>query len=68
MEDHAGAEPNVADFVIHKVLDTFEYSDRGAVVTMVDPQGARMRLHVTIVSGELLCEQIAEALEQRYGE
>ncbi|MBZ9860211.1 hypothetical protein [Mesorhizobium sp. CA12] len=67
MENHAGSAPNVADFVIHKVLDTFEYSDRGAVVTMVDPQGARIRLHVTIVTGELLCEHIAEALEQRYG-
>ncbi|TPI32712.1 hypothetical protein FJW07_20185 [Mesorhizobium sp. B3-1-9] len=67
MEDRAGSLPNVADFVIHKVLDTFEYSDRGAVITMVDPQGARIRLHVNIVTGELLCEHIAEALEQRYG-
>ncbi|TPI63379.1 hypothetical protein FJ420_13010 [Mesorhizobium sp. B3-1-3] len=67
MEDRAGSLPNVADFVIHKVLDTLEYSDRGAVITMVDPQGARIRLHVTIVTGELLCEHIAEALEQRYG-
>ncbi|MBZ9860337.1 MULTISPECIES: hypothetical protein [unclassified Mesorhizobium] len=37
MEDHAGSAPNVADFVIHKILDTFEYSERGAVITMVDP-------------------------------
>ncbi|TPI12454.1 hypothetical protein FJW06_16970 [Mesorhizobium sp. B4-1-3] len=67
MEDHAGSAPNIADFVVHKVLDTFEYSDRGAVVTVVDPQGARIRLHVSIATGELLCEHIAEALEQRYG-
>ncbi|MBZ9815252.1 hypothetical protein [Mesorhizobium sp. CA7] len=67
MEDPAGSAPNIAEFVIHKVLDTFEYSDRGAVVTMVDPQGACIRLHVTIVTGDLLCEHIAEALEQRYG-
>jgi hypothetical protein len=35
---------------------------------MVDPQGAHLRLHITMVTGEMLCEHIAEALEQRYGQ
>ncbi|CDX52115.1 hypothetical protein LCM4577_23535 [Mesorhizobium sp. LCM 4577] len=67
MEDQAGSVPNKADFFVHNVLDTFEYSDRGAVVTVIDQQGACIRLHVTIATGELLCEHIADALEQRYG-
>jgi hypothetical protein len=66
--DHTGSARNAADFVIHNVLDTVQYSDRGVVVTMVDPQGARLRLHITMVTGEMLCEHIADALEQRYGQ
>ncbi|TPI10432.1 hypothetical protein FJW06_22930 [Mesorhizobium sp. B4-1-3] len=34
---------------------------------MIDPQRARIRLHVTIATRELQCEHVADALEQRYG-
>lgn len=67
MGNHTGMSSNVADFVVYKVLDAFEYTDRGAIVTMVDSQGRSVRLHITTITGELLCEHIAEALEQRYG-
>ncbi|MFD1983363.1 hypothetical protein ACFSOZ_11860 [Mesorhizobium newzealandense] len=55
------------DFIIHDVHDLDEYSDRGIVATLVDPHGVRLRLHLTVVTSELLCERIADALERRYG-
>lgn len=45
-----------------------EYSDRGIVTTLVDTHGVRLRLHLTVVTSELLCERIANALERQYGE
>ncbi|QOF75144.1 hypothetical protein IG197_31310 (plasmid) [Aminobacter sp. SR38] len=56
------------DFIINDVLDLAEYSDRGIVTTLVDTHGVRLRLHLTVVTSELLCERIADALERRYGE
>lgn len=55
------------DFIIHDVLEFAEYTDHGAAVTLVDPEGRRLRLHVGVAMGELLCERIANALEHRYG-
>jgi hypothetical protein len=68
VEDATGSISNSADFIVHNVLGTFEYSDYGAVVTVVDPRGTRIRLHVTVATAEMLCEHIAEALEKRYGQ
>jgi hypothetical protein len=65
--DHTGSVGDTADFVLRDVLDTFEFSDSGAVVTIVDSRGTRLRLHVTATTAERLCEHIAEALERRYG-
>jgi EAL domain-containing protein (putative c-di-GMP-specific phosphodiesterase class I) len=56
------------DFIVHDVLDLAEYTDLGVVVTLVDAQAGRVRLHLKIGMGELLCERIANALECRYGE
>lgn len=56
------------DFIINDVLDLAEYSDRGIVTTLVDTHGVRLRLHLTVVASELLCERIANALERQYGE
>ncbi|RWD51765.1 hypothetical protein [Mesorhizobium sp.] len=56
------------DFIASDVLDLAEYSDRGIVTTLVDAHGVRLRLHLTVVTSELLCERIANALERRYGE
>ncbi|WP_434725415.1 hypothetical protein [Mesorhizobium sp. RIZ17] len=56
------------DFIINDVLDLAEYSDRGVVTTLVDTQGIRLRLHLAVVTSELLCERIANSLERRYGE
>jgi hypothetical protein len=55
------------DFVVADVLDLTEYSDRAIVTTVVDRQGARIRLHLTTATAELLCERIANTLERRYG-
>ncbi|WP_095204562.1 hypothetical protein [Mesorhizobium carmichaelinearum] len=57
----------IQDFILHDVHDLDEYSDRGIVATLVDPDGVRLRLHLTVVTSELLCERIADALERRYG-
>ncbi|MEV8645358.1 hypothetical protein AB0V79_27265 [Mesorhizobium ciceri] len=57
----------IPDFVIDDVLELAEYSDRGIVTTLVDTHGGRLRLHLTAVTSELLCERIADALERRYG-
>ncbi|MER9242927.1 hypothetical protein [Mesorhizobium sp. M0633] len=58
----------IPDFIINDVLDLADYSDRGIVTTLVDTHGVRLRLHLTAVTSELLCERIANALERRYGE
>ncbi|WP_200950974.1 hypothetical protein [Mesorhizobium sp. Root695] len=58
----------IPDFIINDVLDLAEYSYRGIVTTIVDKHGNRLRLHLTVVTSELLCERIANALERRYGE
>lgn len=58
----------IPDFIINDVLDLGEYSDCGIVTTLVDTHGVRLRLHLTAVTSELLCERIANALERRYGE
>ncbi|WP_189521641.1 MULTISPECIES: hypothetical protein [unclassified Mesorhizobium] len=58
----------IPDFILDDVLDLAEYSDRGIVTTLVDTHGVRLRLHLTVVTSELLCERIASALEHRYGE
>lgn len=58
----------IPDFIINDVLDLAEYSDRGIVTTIVDARGVRLRLHLTVVTSELLCERIATALERRYAE
>lgn len=61
-------EPSeVQDSVLKDVLELSAYSEYGAVVTIVDVAGRRLRLHVSIIRGELLCERIADALECRYG-
>ncbi|WP_206073822.1 hypothetical protein [Mesorhizobium sophorae] len=57
----------ISDFIIDDVLDLAEYSDRGIVTTLVDTRGECLRLHLTAVTSELLCERIADALERRYG-
>lgn len=58
----------IPDFIINDVLGLAEYSDRGIVTTLVDTHGVLVRLHLTVVTSELLCERIAYALERRYGE
>ncbi|WP_136617767.1 MULTISPECIES: hypothetical protein [Mesorhizobium] len=55
------------DFVVNDVLDLGGYSDSGVCVTLVDLESGRVRLHLTAVTAELLCERIADALERRYG-
>ena len=55
------------DFIIRDVLELAEYTDHGAAVMIVDAEGRRLRLHLGINMGELLCERIASALERRYG-
>lgn len=57
----------IQDFVVTDVLEETGYSDRGIVMTLVDAQGSRLRLHLTAATGELLCERFANALEARYG-
>ncbi|TPI35528.1 hypothetical protein FJ414_17735 [Mesorhizobium sp. B3-1-6] len=66
-EDQMNDPPEVQDFVVEDVLELTDYSEYGAVVTIVDVGGRRVRLHVSIIRGELLCERIADALECRYG-
>lgn len=58
----------VPDFIIEDVLDLAEFSDRGIITTLVDTNGVRLRLHLTVLTSELLCERIADALERRYEE
>ncbi|RVC83926.1 hypothetical protein EN745_00540 [Mesorhizobium sp. M4A.F.Ca.ET.022.05.2.1] len=65
--EHPKSLREMGDFTIADVLDLAEYSDRGIVTTLVDPYGVRLRLHLTVVTSELLCERIATALERRYG-
>ncbi|MDX8525935.1 hypothetical protein RFM68_15625 [Mesorhizobium sp. MSK_1335] len=57
----------IQDFVVTDVLEEAGYSDRRIVITLVDVQGGSLRLHLTAVTGELLCERFANALEERYG-
>lgn len=68
MNDNTETAGEAPDFIVHDVLDIAEYTDLGVVVTLVDAQGGRVRLHLKIGMGELLCERIANALECRYGE
>jgi len=58
---------DIVDFVVCDVLESADYTDRGVALTLVDPKGKAIRLQVKIVTGELLCERIAQALESRYG-
>ncbi len=58
---------DIPDFVVRDVLDSAEYTDRGVALILVDAKGTPLRLHLKIVTGELLCERIAQALESRYG-
>ncbi|MEI9412804.1 hypothetical protein [Mesorhizobium salmacidum] len=57
----------IQDFVVTDVPQEAGYSDRGIVITLVNIQGSRLRLHLTAAIGELLCERFANALEERYG-
>ncbi|WP_292156344.1 hypothetical protein [Mesorhizobium sp.] len=59
---------HIPDFIIEDVLDLAEFSDRGIITTLVDTNGVRLRLHLTVLTSELLCERIADALERRYEE
>ncbi|WP_136617758.1 MULTISPECIES: hypothetical protein [Mesorhizobium] len=68
MNDISEAAGEAPDFIVNDVLNVAEYTDLGVVVTLVDAQGSRVRLHLKIGMGELLCERIANALECRYGE
>lgn len=67
MDVPTGGTKDTPDFVIHNVLDLAEYTDRGVILTVVDAEGSRIRLHLEIGTAELLCERIADALECRYG-
>jgi hypothetical protein len=67
VNDPLDTTDEIPDFLVNDVLDLAEYTDHGVVVTVMDAQGSRLRLHLTIVTGELLCERIASALERRYG-
>lgn len=58
----------VPDFVVSDVAEQAEYSDQRITVTLVDPQGRHLRLHLTAATGELLCERFANALDNRYGQ
>jgi hypothetical protein len=55
------------DFLVQDVPDIREYTDDGVIITLADARGSRVRLHLKIGMGELLCERIATALECRYG-
>ncbi|UVK50251.1 hypothetical protein DBIPINDM_007564 (plasmid) [Mesorhizobium sp. AR02] len=68
VDGHPERLREIPDFIINDVLDLAEYSDRGIVTTIVDARGVRLRLHLTVVTSELLCERIATALERRYAE
>jgi hypothetical protein len=57
----------IPDFIVTDVLELADYTDHGVVDTVVDVQGGRLRLHLEVSTGELLCERIATALECRYG-
>jgi hypothetical protein len=57
----------IPDFVVSDVVEEAEYSDQSIIVTLIDPQGRLLRLHLTAATGELLCERFANALEDRYG-
>ncbi|MFC3323641.1 hypothetical protein [Mesorhizobium cantuariense] len=67
MENDPERSREIQDFILDEVSEQAGYSDRRIVITLVDAQGIRLRLHVTAVTGELLCERIADALEYRYG-
>lgn len=67
MKDLQRTTDQTPDFIVHDVLELAEYTDHGAAITIVDANGGRLRLHIGIVTGELLCERIANALERRYG-
>ncbi len=67
MRDSHRRTDETPDFIVYNVLELAEYSDHGAAVTVVDAEGRRLRLHLGISMGELLCERIANALELRYG-
>ena len=56
------------DFIVSEVGSLADYSDRGICVTVLDPEGAKIRLHLNVEISELLCAKIADALECRYGE
>lgn len=55
------------DFFVSDVGCLADYSDRGICVTLRDPEGAKIRLHLNAETSELLCTRIADALECRYG-
>ena len=55
------------DFIVSEVGRLADYSDRGICVTLLDPGGDQIRLHLNAETSELLCAQIADALECRYG-
>ena len=67
MDDPSETAGEGPDFIVSDVLDVAEYTDLGIVVTLVDAQAGRLRLHLKIGMGELLCARIADALECRYG-
>ncbi len=66
MSDSQRTTDETPDVIVHDVLELAEYSDHRAAVTVVDAEVRRLRLHLGIVMGELLCERIANALELRY--
>lgn len=61
-------DPNEAphDFKLAAVDPGADYTDEGISITLVDVREGRMRLHLTVSTGELLCERIATALERRF--
>ncbi|MER9951617.1 hypothetical protein [Mesorhizobium sp. M0047] len=67
MGDFDKRSSETSDFVVTYVLRHLEYSDSGVAVSLIDTQGSRIRLHLTTVTAEMLCERIADALESRYG-
>jgi hypothetical protein len=60
-------QPTARDFLVQDVPDIREYTDDRVLITLADASGNRVRLHLEIGMGELLCERIATALECRFG-
>ena len=62
------SEPDEAphNFRLSDVEPDADHTDEGIAITLVDVCGGRVRLHLNVETGELLCERIAAALECRF--